>query len=208
PGGPPMRRRAFRRRPAAAGAAALAAGRAPAVLGASDKAGTRNPVVGAGEHRYECVHGWGQLPDGFRWQTTHGVAVDSEGLVYIKQQGHKGAKVEDTVLVFEPSGRFVRSFGKGIHPGGHGLDVRKEGSGEFLYLCDIEHGQVLKTDLKGEVVWQRGAPEEPGVYKKPGQYRPTNVAFAPDGGFYVGDGYGSHYIHQYDKDARWVRTWG
>jgi hypothetical protein len=37
---------------------------------------------------------------------------------------------------------------------------------------------------------------------------PTNVAFAPDGGFYVGDGYGSHYIHQFDKDARWVRTWG
>jgi hypothetical protein len=34
------------------------------------------------------------------------------------------------------------------------------------------------------------------------------VAFAPDGGFYVGDGYGSHYIHQYDKDAKWVRTWG
>ena len=39
-------------------------------------------------------------------------------------------------------------------------------------------------------------------------YKPTNVAFAPDGGFYVGDGYGSHYIHQYDKDAHWVRTWG
>ncbi len=29
-----------------------------------------------------------------------------------------------------------------------------------------------------------------------------------DGGFYLGDGYGSHYIHQFDKDARWVRTWG
>jgi hypothetical protein len=40
------------------------------------------------------------------------------------------------------------------------------------------------------------------------QYRPTNVAFAPDGGFYVGDGYGSNYIHQYDKNAKWVRTWG
>jgi hypothetical protein len=24
----------------------------------------------------------------------------------------------------------------------------------------------------------------------------------------VGDGYGSSYIHQYDRDARWVRTWG
>ena len=39
-------------------------------------------------------------------------------------------------------------------------------------------------------------------------YKPTNVAFAKDGGFYVADGYGSHFIHQYDKDAKWVRTWG
>ena len=46
------------------------------------------------------------------------------------------------------------------------------------------------------------------VYKNVSEYQPTNVAFAPDGGFYVGDGYGSHYIHQYDKDAKWVRTWG
>jgi hypothetical protein len=204
-----MRRREFLKTTAATGAALLAAGRAPTLLGATDKAGTKNPVVGTGEHRYECVHGWGQLPDGFRWQTTHGVAVDAEGLVYIKQQGHAGAKAEDTVLVFEPTGRFVRSFGKGIHPGGHGIDIRKEGPQEFLYLSDIAHGEVLKTDLRGEVVWRMGAPEGPGVYKQPDKaYRPTNVAFAPDGGFYVGDGYGSHYIHQYDKDARWVRTWG
>jgi len=34
------------------------------------------------------------------------------------------------------------------------------------------------------------------------------VAFNPDGGFYVADGYGSSYIHQYDRDAKWIRTWG
>ena len=51
-------------------------------------------------------------------------------------------------------------------------------------------------------------PPEAGVYQKLEQFNPTNVAFAPDGGFYVADGYGSNYIHQYDKDAKWVRTWG
>ncbi|HZY84121.1 MAG TPA: peptidase, partial [Gemmataceae bacterium] len=85
---------------------------------------------------------------------------------------------------------------------------RKEGGEQFLYLCDIHHRQVIKTDLKGKEVWKLDYPKEPGVYKDAGGYRPTNVAFAPDGGFYVGDGYGSHYIHQYDKDAKWVRTWG
>ena len=51
-------------------------------------------------------------------------------------------------------------------------------------------------------------PKEPDLYKDLSQFRPTNVAFAPNGDFYVADGYGSSYIHQYDKQAKWVRSWG
>ena len=51
-------------------------------------------------------------------------------------------------------GRYVRSFGKDLHKGGHGIDVRKEGNEEFLYLCDITHRHVIKTTLKGEVIWR------------------------------------------------------
>jgi hypothetical protein len=102
----------------------------------------------------------------------------------------------------------VRSFGKEYHQGGHGIDIRKEGGQEFLYLCDVFHRQVVKADLLGEHVWELTYPVEPNVYPSEDKYSPTNVAFAPDGGFYVGDGYGSHYIHQYDANAKWVRTWG
>ena len=93
-------------------------------------------------------------------------------------------------------------------PAGTASTCRKEGGEEFLYLSDIHNRQVVKTNLKGEELWKSGFPEEAKVYKDKNGYRPTNVAFAPDGGFYVGDGYGSNYIHQYDKDAKWVRTWG
>jgi hypothetical protein len=176
-------------------------------VNAADKSGTRKSVIGEGDHKYECVHGWGQLPSHLHWETTHGVTVDEAGFVYIKHQGH-GDTAMDTIVVFDPAGKFVRSFGKGIYPGGHGIDIRKEGGEEFLYLCDIHHREVIKTNLKGQEVWKRSYPKEAGVYKDVRGYRPTNVAFGPDGGFYVGDGYGSHYIHQYDKDANWVRTWG
>ena len=203
-----MRRRDFLKHSAAAGAALAATARGPLLLGVENKAGGKRPVVGDGEYRYECVHGWGTLPSHLRWQTTHGVTIDSEGQVYIKHQGHGGKPSLDTIVVFDPAGKYVRSFGKGIHPGGHGLDLRKEGGEEFLYLCDVAHGEVLKTSLKGEVVWKFGTPKEPGVYKAGKRFVPTNVAFAPDGGFYVADGYGSHFIHQYDRDAKWVRTWG
>ena len=202
-----MKRRDFLKQTTAAGVAALATRSAPAILGARDKSGGKNPIIGQGNYRYECIHNWGELPRHIRWETTHGVTLDEDGFIYIKHQGLGGAAM-DTIVVFDPKGKYVRSFGKGYYPGGHGIDIRKEGGEQFLYLCDIFHRQVIKTNLKGEEVWKLCYPIEAGVYKRVNQYSPTNVAFAPDGGFYVGDGYGSHYIHQYDKNARWVRTWG
>lgn len=187
-------------------AAAVVAGAGPNIH-ASDKAGTKNVVIGEGEHTFECLHGWGEAPEHVRWFNTHGVAVDEAGLIYIKHQS-AGPTPIDTIVVFDPDGRFVRSFGKEYHQGGHGIDIRKERGEEYLYLSDVHNRQVIKTNLKGEVVWKKSYPTEAGVYQKIEQYRPTNVAFAPDGGFYIGDGYGSNYIHQYDKDAQWVRTWG
>jgi hypothetical protein len=70
------------------------------------------------------------------------------------------------------------------------------------------NGPVAKTTLKGEVVWKKGYPKEAGVYQDGKAYKPTNVAFGPDGGYFIGDGYGSHYIHHYDKNDKYVRTWG
>jgi hypothetical protein len=194
-----VKRRDFLKTAAVAGAALAAA---------PTFAHAENPVVGDGDHTYTCFHNWGELPASIQWQTTHGVAIDSQGLVYVTHQGY-GKDVMDTVVVFDPAGKYVRSFGKDWHGGGHGIDIRKEGSDEFLYLCNVlPGGPVVKCTPKGEVVWKLGAPEEAGVYKDKQPYKPTNLAFAPDGGFYVGDGYGSNYVHQYDKDAKWVRTWG
>ena len=191
--------------------ATLAAGVAVASTGpfihAADKSGGENPIIGEGEHRYECQHGWGTPPASVKWLNTHGVTVDSDGLIYVKHQSG-GPVPMDTIVVFDPDGKAVRSFGKEYHGGGHGIDIRNDGGEEFLYLSDTHNRQVVKTSKTGEVVWKLAYPPEPGVYKDAGGYRPTNVAFAPDGGFYIADGYGSSYIHQYDKDAKWVRTWG
>jgi len=189
------------------GTSAIVAGAAPAILGAEDKSGTRPPVIGDGEFRYECLHNWGQLPAGFEWYVTHGVTIDREGQVYIKHRGVKDSNT-DTILVFNPDGTFVRSFGKEYCAGGHGIDIREENGQEFLYLSDTFNRQVVKTDLQGEWIWKLRYPREAGVYEQVDKFSPTNVCFAPDGGFYVADGYGSNYIHQYDQHAGWVRTWG
>ncbi len=190
-----------------AGTAALTVSLGPLILNAKNKSGTKLPVLGKGEFSYTPHHGWGEVPDHVQWGETHGVCVDEEGLIYIKHRS-KTKTPMDAIVVFDEKGKFVRSFGKEYHGGGHGIDIRKEGNEEFLYLSNVK-GVVAKSTTKGEKVWSKGRPVETGLYDDPNtRYSPTNIAFAPDGGFYIADGYGSHYIHQYDVDAKHVRSWG
>lgn len=187
--------------------AALAAS-LPTIVGATNKSGLANPIFKVGARSYECIHDCFALPTNHQWQTSHGICFDQAGNAYIIMQGHGNTPAVETIHVFDPLGKYVRSFGKEYHPGGHGIDCRREGSEEFLYICDVHHNQVIKTSLKGDQVWKLDLPTEPNVYKNNKGYKPTNVAFSPDGGFYIGDGYGSSYIHQYTNQAKWVRTFG
>ncbi|WP_437202770.1 peptidase [Planctomicrobium sp. SH664] len=189
------------------GASLFAAGVAPAIVGATDKAGTKPVIIGEGDYKYECHHGWGEVPDSIQWNTTHGVTFDRDGLVYIKHRGDAKAPC-DCVVVFEPNGKFVRSFGAEYAGGGHGIDLREENGKEYLYLCDTQNLHVTKCDTKGDIVWRVEAPKEPGVYDAKHRFKPTNVCFGPQQDVYIGDGYGSSYMHQYTNDGKWIRTWG
>jgi len=174
------------------------------------KADDPNPVIGDGEHKYQCFHNWGELPADYAWQTSHNVALDSAGLVYITHQGNKATKSNrDTVMVFDPKGKFVRSFGKEWINGGHGIEIRKEGSDEFIYLSNTwENPKLVKTNLKGEEVWRKGRPECKEYDNPKTPYNPTNICWLPDGGFNVGDGYGSNFMFNYDKDGKLVKVFG
>ncbi|MFT4548294.1 MAG: hypothetical protein ACI9UA_000956 [Pseudoalteromonas tetraodonis] len=177
-------------------------------------------IVGEGEHRYEVTHGWAKLPDKFTWQTTHNVAVDSDSNLYVIHEGLKG-KDHPSIFVFDAAGKFVRAFGNQFRGGGHGLEVRTEGSEQFLYVTGYQHlKNFAKLTLTGEQVWEKRAPMESERYKegedtKPAKvwgrdrFMPTNFAFHPtDGGFYLADGYGAHCIHRYDKDNKWLSSFG
>lgn len=196
----------------AAGAAALATAVAPTILRAADKSGGKRPVVGSGEFTYECIHGWGELPEGAHYgNASHGVAVDKAGLIYITHYGSPGS-----IFVFDPDGKFVRSLGDehriGEHACGHGIDIREEDGEEFIYLSPSESSlSFAKMNLKGEVLWQRGRKElhaYSGKYGEQQRYRPTNASFSPDGGYFLGDGYGAGLIHQFDKSDGYIRTIG
>jgi hypothetical protein len=75
------------------GAAATFLAAAPFVL-ASDKSGSKLPVVGEGKYQYEVIHDWGELPAGHVYGNTHGAAVDAQGHVHIKHTVGKDATIE------------------------------------------------------------------------------------------------------------------
>ncbi len=171
---------------------------------------TRPVLIGSGEHTYECWHDWLMPPpDKVLWGDTQGIAQDSQGRIYISHTVHPNSPTKDAIAVFDADGNFLTSWGSRFVGGGHGIHVRRENNTEYLYHCDTAHRQVVKTRLDGTVVWEIGAPVEAGVYNKDPQtgkanpFVPTNVAFAPNGDFFLGDGYGSSYVHRYNRHGDW-----
>jgi hypothetical protein len=203
---------------------ASAAAAVPFFIKGDDKAGTKNKILGEGEHQYECIHDWGQLPSNIKYGNTHSVCEDSQGHIYIHHTVYKDSPSPDSVVVYDEKGKFVRSFGQMFRGGAHGMHLSKEGKTEYLYFCDEKHGIITKRTLKGEEIWTMGYPQDSPIYQKgPGStgpggaaglnYRPTNFAIAPNLDFWVGDGYGSYYMFHYSQASstaypKLVRTFG
>lgn len=171
-----------------------------------DKSDAKRPILGSGEHTYECIHDWLTPPDGLLWGDTHGLAQDSQGRIFVAHTVNANSSKAHAVVVFERDGKFLTAWGDEFRGGAHGLDLRRERDGEFLYHCDTQRRIVVKTDLDGRSVWQAEYPKESGVYEAKEKYCPTNIAFLPDGDILVGDGYGSSYIHRYTAEGKFVRT--
>src|ERR1700722_12146451 len=189
-------------------AASAAASVVAPFVRADNKSGSKYPVLGKDDQQYECIHDWGELPSNIKYGNTHSVCEDAQGHIYIHHTVYQDSQSPDSVVVFDEKGKFVRSFGAMFRGGAHGMYLRKEGNTEYLYFCDEKHGVITKRTLKGEEVWTMGYPQDSPIYQKgigasgPGgpaglNYRPTNIAVAPNGDFWVGDGYGSYYMFHY-----------
>jgi DNA-binding beta-propeller fold protein YncE len=187
-------------------AASLSSPRLMAAFGAIP--GDSPTILGAGRHRYEWVRGWGKLPDGMKYGSTHGgVAVDGQNHVYVSTDG------DGSIIVFDQNGQYVRSLGREWRPdkdgnGTHDMQLHKEGKQEFLYLVSLFRHEFAKLTLQGEPVWIKGFPEQSGIYKSKDEFKPTGMTVAPNGDLYVTDGYGANYVHRYNAKGEYLNSWG
>lgn len=160
-------------------------------------------IIGSATHSYEVVQDWGRLPEGMAYGYTHGVCVDAEDRVYVHHTGKL------SVVVFDKDGRFITAWGEEFEGGAHGFYLHRNNDGqEHLYFADTKRALVVKTTLSGEVLLRIGAPDRPDLYAAERRYVPTDVCVAPNGDIYVADGYGQYYVHHYDADGSYIRSWG
>ncbi len=197
---------------------ASAAAAVPFFIKGEKKSSSALPIVGDGEHTYECIHDWGELPAAIKYGNTHNVCEDAQGHIYVHHTVNAKSQSPDSVVVFDNNGKFVRSWGAMFKGGAHGMHYAKQGKDEFLYFCDDKHFIVTKRTLKGEEVWTMGYPQDSEPYRRvPGRpspglpYRPTNIAMGQNGDFWVADGYGSSYIFHYNDKSGYpklLKTFG
>lgn len=173
-----------------AGPAALT-GPVLAATGAGD-----SPVLGQGDFRYRQVPGWGVLDDRTPVKNCHGIVEDREGHLILFTD-----HPENNVIVYDRSGKLVHKWGSD-YPGAHGLSIVREGEREVLYLTDLQRHAVFKTSLDGEVLDEWGWPEGSGKYQQAAHYRPSWTLHAPEGHFFVLDGYGRDYIQRFTRDGK------
>lgn len=160
-------------------------------------------IIGHGDFRYKVDMHWGVQDAGkIPVNDCHEMVQDKKGRLILLTN-----ETKNNVLIYDRSGKVLKTWGTEF-PGAHGLTIFEEGGEEFLFITDHDRNQVFKTTLDGRILLTIDYPKETGKYEKKEKFRPTEVAVAPNGDFYVADGYGEQYIIHYDHKGKLLNVFG
>lgn len=130
------------------------------------------------------------------------VACDSRGHVFVLLRSDPLVDAPAAPLVeLDPEGAFVRSFGAGLIADAHMLAIDAQ---DRIFVVDRDAHQIVVLDRTGRQLAAIGERHRPG---RPFAH-PSAIAFAPDGTFYVADGYGASRVHHFDGDGSPLHSWG
>jgi hypothetical protein len=195
----------------------FAAGQYPVRLPAASLLGARNDLP----NPYRPGVSWGRLPEGRKWGSTASITTAPDGTIWVTDRcGNSGAGGTtcagssanvNPIFQFDTSGKLLKSFGAGMFISPHKLAVDREGN---LWLADNGGNQVFKLSQDGKVLLTLGKKGVAGAALDEFD-QPTDVAVAPNGDIFVGDGHsgggtatGNARIMKFDKSGKFLQTWG
>lgn len=163
----------------------------------------KDMIIGHNSHRYKVDLQWGALNSNFYpVNDCHEMVQDSQGRIILLTNHTK-----NNVIVYDRSGKLVEVWGT-EYPGAHGLTLNVENGEDILYIADNSRNEVIKTNLKGQIIQIFTYPKESGKYKTKESYVPTETAVAPNGDVYIADGYGEQYIMHYNAKGELLNVFG
>ena len=154
------------------------------------------PIVILGDRYYQVERPWGEFPAGLRTSISR-LALDSRDRVYVFQ------REDPPVLVFDPTGKFLTSWGSGKFTDAHGIFIAAD---DRIFLVDRDAHQILVFSTDGKLLGTLGERHRPH-FQAPFNH-PTDVAVAPDGDIYVTDGYANSLVHCFSANGELKWTWG
>ena len=184
----------------------------------------------APEIRFDSVPNALQLPAGLYLGEVAGVATNSKGDVYVyTRTGHPTVTIGtmrpfahggSRLFQFDRTGKFAREVGKDTYAFMAAAQARVDPA-DNLWVVDEMSNTVLKFDPQGRVLMLLGRKAEsefvPARTSTGGDgsgqptdlfSRPTDVAWDAAGNIFVADGAGNARIAKFDKDGKFVKSWG
>ena len=159
--------------------------------------------MGEGDFQFKADKNWGVLnPGKYPVKNCNGITIDSDGRVIVLTDHEK-----NNVLIYDQSGALISTWTLNL-PSAHGLTLAVKEDRDYLYITDTNKNKVIRTTIDGKIDLELTYPKESGKYKSAKQYRPATVIPAPNGDFYVLDGYGINYIIQYNWKGEYIRIFG
>ncbi len=123
------------------------------------------------------------------------------------------AELRNCILVVDASGKVVESWTQWdkLFQGGRGphhVKISPYDPERHVWVVDDNRHQVFEFTNDGkELVRTLGEPGVPGNDEKHFA-RPTDIAWLPDGTFFVSDGYINTRVVKFDKNGKFLMTWG
>jgi sugar lactone lactonase YvrE len=130
-----------------------------------------------------------------------GLAIDSKGNLWAFQRNAPG---KPQVFEFSPDHKLIRAVGEdviGHQEKAHGISVDAE---DNAWICDADGATIMKLSPEGKLLMTLGVRGKRGDWNEAkGQrllWQPLDVAFAPNGDVYIGEGHSNESPNDTDSN--------
>jgi len=177
------------------------------------------------EIRYRSVPNPLKLPRDMNLGETSGVAVNSKGHIFVftrsnSSTGPAYGAAAAQLFEFDADGNFIREVAPGLYAWSFAHTVRVD-KDDNIWAVDKGSNMVVRLDQQGHVTMVFGRktealdheephkPGDPPPRVRDGMFnQPTDIAWNAAGDMFVTDGYVNSRVAKFDRNGRWVKSWG